>query len=535
MTAGVQFPISALDKTGRAFQSVKNRMGGLKKSLSGLKGAFGGLKGIIIGTFGGAALRAVAGFVDEIQKSSIRLGISTEALSEYGYVAELSGVSQETLTKGMTKLGINISNAGRGLKTQVDALQALGLNYEQLINLPIDRQFEIVADRIKGVKSQSDKLRIANDLLGRSGVELLTIFDESSDSIAEMRERARELGATISGETANSIAEMNDSWTEVKTALRGVGVAILDYFAPTLTALNHAIADVISFITKMVRVLTYSQGLIAEGYIKFSNFVGVIDDDVANEALQELSIKFNGVADSVSDTTDEISKLRAQYDEMGDSAVKATSHINRSVKDSTADIKKSSRDMKDILGGISDSGEKSADILKDAFDNALGGISGNFTSLRDVALNAVNSIQNSMLRMASTNFSDYLFGGSNRLPWQPTPFETITSGIKSLFSGMHADGGTLQPGQWGIAGEKGAEPIFAGNAPLTVFPHQSLQSQGNAAAGQPVQVVYNIDARGAYAGVEQRVIKAIQAVDKSVESRAVVAVANARRRNPALI
>jgi hypothetical protein len=37
------------------------------------------------------------------------------------------------------------------------------------------------------------------------------------------------------------------------------------------------------------------------------------------------------------------------------------------------------------------------------------------------------------------------------------------------FGGFFADGGTLKPGQWGIAGENGPEPIYAGATPLSVL------------------------------------------------------------------
>lgn len=41
----------------------------------------------------------------------------------------------------------------------------------------------------------------------------------------------------------------------------------------------------------------------------------------------------------------------------------------------------------------------------------------------------------------------------------------------AAFGGFFADGGTLQPGQWGVAGENGPEPIYAGATPLTVIPN----------------------------------------------------------------
>lgn len=46
------------------------------------------------------------------------------------------------------------------------------------------------------------------------------------------------------------------------------------------------------------------------------------------------------------------------------------------------------------------------------------------------------------------------------------------SSIGSLFSGFFADGGYIPPGQWGIAGEQGAEPVFGGRTGVTVQPNK---------------------------------------------------------------
>lgn len=43
-----------------------------------------------------------------------------------------------------------------------------------------------------------------------------------------------------------------------------------------------------------------------------------------------------------------------------------------------------------------------------------------------------------------------------------------------LFSGAFATGGVIPAGHWGIAGEQGPEPIFAGDKSLTVFPNSTM-------------------------------------------------------------
>jgi hypothetical protein len=55
------------------------------------------------------------------------------------------------------------------------------------------------------------------------------------------------------------------------------------------------------------------------------------------------------------------------------------------------------------------------------------------------------------------------------------------------FGGFFADGGTLKPGQWGIAGENGPEPIYAGATPVHITPN-------GGAAGGPVYVTINVPA-----------------------------------------
>jgi len=46
----------------------------------------------------------------------------------------------------------------------------------------------------------------------------------------------------------------------------------------------------------------------------------------------------------------------------------------------------------------------------------------------------------------------------------------ILGSIGKLFGGFFADGGFLPPGKWGMAGERGPEPIFGGRTGLTVQP-----------------------------------------------------------------
>jgi hypothetical protein len=48
------------------------------------------------------------------------------------------------------------------------------------------------------------------------------------------------------------------------------------------------------------------------------------------------------------------------------------------------------------------------------------------------------------------------------------------SAFGSAFSGGFASSGTIPRGQWGIVGERGPEPVFAGGGNLHVMPNSSM-------------------------------------------------------------
>lgn len=92
------------------------------------------------------------------------------------------------------------------------------------------------------------------------------------------------------------------------------------------------------------------------------------------------------------------------------------------------------------------------------------------------------------------------------------------------FAGFFAKGGTIGPGQWGIAGEEGPEPIYGGTTGVRVYPASEHNSGGG--------IVQNIhvDARGADAGVEQRIRLAVEeAAAKGAEMGARAVFSKVRR------
>lgn len=71
-----------------------------------------------------------AAYADEILTQSVVTGLSTEALQEYQYAAELVDVSLDTLTSSQSKMIRSMDAARRGSKEQAEAFDKLGISVQ---------------------------------------------------------------------------------------------------------------------------------------------------------------------------------------------------------------------------------------------------------------------------------------------------------------------------------------------------------------------------------------------------------------------
>ncbi|RLC36259.1 hypothetical protein DRH27_05505, partial [Candidatus Falkowbacteria bacterium] len=193
----VKILITAKDQSAKAFKSVNTRMAKLNRASQGLTAALGPL----------AAAASVVGFVsmakgaleaaDEIQKMSKRLDISTEALSQYRHVAELSGTNFESMAKGIAKSQRAIADADDKLSTAVRAIDDMNLSLADLKAMKAEDAFEAMGTAMTKIEDPYTRASVAALVFGRAGKDLIPIFAEGADSVRAMREEADQLGLTL--------------------------------------------------------------------------------------------------------------------------------------------------------------------------------------------------------------------------------------------------------------------------------------------------------------------------------------------------
>lgn len=229
---------------------------------------------------------------DEIQKLSIRIGASTEALSEYRHVADRAGVSFDTLVSGWQRMTRRIADAANGTGEAVSALDELGISAIKLKQLAPEDQFEALADAITSVIEPSDRLRIARKLFDAEGQILIQTMTGGSAAMREIREETRAWGNSLTEAQANGMADFNDALTDIKAQMMGVVNVIAVHMGPALTAIASVLGVVLPKSTKFfvdaidgMRIMAlHSVSAIAWSFAEFLELVGKLPGSVGQSA-----------------------------------------------------------------------------------------------------------------------------------------------------------------------------------------------------------------------------------------------------------
>lgn len=237
----LKFSITAKDKTGAAFKTVKN---GLTKITNTAK---------VVGTAIAAATTAFgymlnrqAQAIDETGKLSRQLGISTKQLETFKLAADLGGSSMETFAKASKQISKAVFDfVKRGTGEAKDAFNELGITTGDLLPIMNDNAavFDLISDKFRKMENGSVKTATAMKIFGVRGVEMLSVFEGGSDSIKKLTEEAERFGLVLRDDQVKSVEAANDEFTRLKSVFEGISKQITGSFFPALGKLATQIRE----------------------------------------------------------------------------------------------------------------------------------------------------------------------------------------------------------------------------------------------------------------------------------------------------
>lgn len=182
---------------------------------------------------------ASAEYADNILTMSTRTGLSTDALQEYQYMAELTDTSVETITGSLSKLTKNMSSASSGTGSAADAFAQLGVSVTDENGALRSNQevFGEVLDALGSMENATERDAVSMSIFGKSAQDLNTLIATGSEGIAAYAEEAHKAGAVLDTETLDALGAVDDSLQRFNNTAAAVKNALGAEFAEPVASI----------------------------------------------------------------------------------------------------------------------------------------------------------------------------------------------------------------------------------------------------------------------------------------------------------
>jgi len=199
----------AKDEMSGVFKAVDHEAQSLAKTLGPTGLVLGATAAVGALALVGSKLKELGEEMGQTVKLSRQFGTTTDEVQRLAYVAR-------NLDTDLTSLARPIIELQRRLPTLGDQLHALGINADELADKTPLVVFERIARGFEGISSQGEKARIAFDLFGRQGKEMLGVMAAGADEIEKLGRAA----PVISKETVENVVEFDHAIGNVEAKLK---------------------------------------------------------------------------------------------------------------------------------------------------------------------------------------------------------------------------------------------------------------------------------------------------------------------------
>ena len=516
----LKIQLTAIDKTRQAFASVRSGLGRVGSSIGNVRTALAALGA-------GVALKQFSSQIDDLAKQSARIGLTVNQLQSLQFAANQTGAEADTLNKALDRFSrvISETNLGTGIaKRSFDELGITLKNQDGSLKSTNDLIME-VADGLKGVPNQADRVRIAFDLFGRSGTNLVNLLQGGSETLRDLQKDFNAVTMELTGEQAQAVEAANDRFDMLGKVLTSLGQQITSFVLEPLAqfsqflvtkllqGLNAAVYGVRGFLNGLVELaqyfgqeaeyFTFGEQLNADLERMIANLDKTIEGTEglgrANVGLVTTNIE---VAESTKKSAEEFKKLRdamvavpVTYDEIGNKV----NDLGKKSKTAMEKYVEASEDMKAATEKIA------VDALGRLEDSFAGIVTGTM-SAKEAFRSMANSLLSDLARLAAKKALGSLIGG---MGGGGNPFA-------AMFGGFRAKGGAVSAGKAYVVGEQGAE-MFVPNSSGQIIP--------NGGGGVTVHQTINLTT-----GVAQTVRTEVMNMLPQIQQAAVSGVLDAKRR-----
>ena len=259
-------------KSSNFGESLKN---GLAVGAQAAAAALAAATAAVTATVGAivSATSETAEYGDNIDKMSQKLGMSAEKYQEWDFVMQHSGSDIDKMTS-MKKLAESVEEP---TEKSTAAFEKLGISLEEAQRMSQEDLFAATITALQNMESGTERTALANDLLGKSAMDLGALLNTSAEDTEAMMKQVHNLGGVMSDDAVKASAAYQDSLQNVKTAISGIGRSVGTSFMPAITNMMDSFAALITGNDEAVDGLE-------KGFKQFINTAEKTADNIAEAA-----------------------------------------------------------------------------------------------------------------------------------------------------------------------------------------------------------------------------------------------------------
>lgn len=248
-----------IDKnTKKASESVNGSFASMVKAGAALAIGFGAIKAaaaLVSGTLG--TFKDALDLGGTLADMSARTGIAIKDLVVLGRAFENAGKSADDVGPVINKMQKAIVEAGEGSAGPKAAFDLLGISLDDIKKKSPADQLELIGKAISGIQDPAQKTKIAMDIFGKSGADMMAFFDSGKDGIAGAR---KELGsfADIMGVNSAQMDTISDQFNAIKNKALEFAAGMLSKLLPAIELVTTGLSriDAAALGVKLGEVIT---------------------------------------------------------------------------------------------------------------------------------------------------------------------------------------------------------------------------------------------------------------------------------------
>jgi hypothetical protein len=230
--ASLELVINGKNNTEAAFKGLGDN---LKKVAVAV-----GAAALSFGAFGVKAVKDLGNLGEELSNLSKRTSISVESLSILKAASDGAGIPLESLTGTVKKMQLNLADWEDPLSKSSGLMDMLGLSFDDLRTASPEQQLFAIGNELAKIEDPIKRNTIAVGLLGKSGDELMPLFDATKtgkESMDDMRRAAERTGQVMDESLLAKALKADEAFDLFDATMKGITLEVGSAFAPMIANL----------------------------------------------------------------------------------------------------------------------------------------------------------------------------------------------------------------------------------------------------------------------------------------------------------